>query len=195
MRNKAIFLDRDGTINIEKDYLYKIDDFEFIPGVIEGLKMLQDAGYLLIVITNQSGIGRGYYTADDYKRLEKWMYDELHKHGINISSSYYCPHHPEAVVEQYRINCDCRKPKLGMYEQAIQDFDLNISECVAIGDKIRDCHICETTDCKGFLIGHNEKASVINLIRQGNIRNIKYAEDLYNASVEICNENSAIITV
>lgn len=86
MKTKAIFLDPDGTINVEKDYLYKISDFEFLPDVIEALRMLQAAGYILIIITNQSGIARGYYTEDDYKKLNNWMLEELKKQGVNITA-------------------------------------------------------------------------------------------------------------
>ena len=90
-QNKAIFLDRDGTINVDKHYLYRVEDFEFLPGVIDALKMLQDAGYLLIVVTNQSGIARGYYTEEEYKQLEKWMNNELLNYEIHIAESYETP--------------------------------------------------------------------------------------------------------
>lgn len=156
MKNKAIFLDRDGTINVEKHYLYKIGDFEFLPGVIEGLKLLQDAGYLLIIVTNQSGIGRGYYTEEDFGILNSWMLKTLEDEGIHISKVYYCPHLPDAEVEQYRKVCTCRKPALGLYEMAVAEFNINLAESWAIGDKIRDCAICETTSCKGFLVEQDE---------------------------------------
>lgn len=150
--NKAVFLDRDGTINVDKNYLYKIEDFEFLPGVIEGLKILQDAGFILIIVTNQSGIGRGYYTEEDFKRLNEWMIKELKKCGVHISKVYYCPHIPNSSVEKYRKKCNCRKPLLGMFENAIADFGISISESWVIGDKVRDCLICEKYDCKGFLV-------------------------------------------
>ncbi len=183
---KAIFLDRDGTINVEKDYLYKISDFEFLPGVIEALRMLQDTGYLLIIITNQSGIARGYYTENDYKKLNNWMLKELKKQGINITAAYYCPHHPEAKVDKYRIDCNCRKPKLGLYEKAIKDFNIDLSQSFAIGDKIRDCAICETTDCHGFLIADNEKTEVKEAVRFGKYKGVNYAANIYEAAKEIC---------
>ena len=176
--NKAVFLDRDGTINVEKNYLYKIEDFEFLPGVIEGLKLLQDAGYLLIIITNQSGIARGYYTEEDFNRLNNWMLNQLAEYGINITKVYYCPHLPDATVKEYRIDCECRKPKLGMYYQAIRDYDIDLGQSYAIGDKIRDCAICETTECKGYLIGKNEKNEVICSVRQGANKNVRYESSL-----------------
>ncbi len=176
--NKAIFLDRDGTINVEKHYLYKIDDFEFLPGVVDALKVLQEAGYLLIIITNQSGIGRGYYTEEDFQILNDWMVSTLKNQGIVISDVYFCPHLPDAQVEKYRIECKCRKPKLGMYEQAIFDYNIQIGQSYAIGDKIRDCAICETTECRGFLIGNNEKQETIAAVKAGKYKRVEYANSL-----------------
>ena len=103
--NKAIFLDRDGTINVDKNYLYKIEDWEFIDGVIEGLQILQELGFKLIVITNQSGIARGYYKDKDAHIIFDYMINELKKNGVIIEQVYYCPH--------IGNECDCRKPKLG----------------------------------------------------------------------------------
>lgn len=172
--NKAVFLDRDGTINVEKNYLYKIEDFEFLPGVIEGLKLLQDAGFLLIIITNQSGIARGYYTEENFNRLNNWMLNQLAEYGVNITKVYYCPHLPDATVKEYRIDCECRKPKLGMYYQAIRDYDIDLGQSYAIGDKIRDCAICGNSFCKGFLIGYNEKPEIIKEVKEHKYNNVKY---------------------
>lgn len=182
---KAIFLDRDGTINVEKQYLYKIEDFEFLPGVLYALKMLQDAGYLLIIITNQSGIGRGYYIEDDFLALNDWMVKTLEKQKINISEVYYCPHLPDAKIGKYRKICNCRKPALGMYEQAIAEFDIDLFQSFAIGDKIRDCAICEKTACRGYLVGNNEKQDIITNVKKNKYENIKYANDLLECAREI----------
>ena len=180
--NKAIFLDRDGTINVEKHYLYKIEDFEFLPGVVDALKILQKAGHLLIIITNQSGIGRGYYTETDFQKLNDWMVSTLKEQGVTIADVYYCPHLPDAQVVEYRKECKCRKPKLGMFEQAIIDYDIDLSRSYAIGDKIRDCAICESTPCKGFLIGDNEEPEVIDEVKAGKIERVRYAKDLVEAA-------------
>ena len=153
MKSKAVFLDRDGTINVDKNYLYKIEDFEFLPGAVEGLRLLQSSGFLLIIITNQSGIARGYFTEADYLKLTDWMLAELKDYGVNISGVYYCPHLPEAEISEYKKLCHCRKPETGLFEQAVKDFDIDLSMSYAIGDKPRDCAICEKTGCKGFLIG------------------------------------------
>lgn len=183
--SKAIFLDRDGTINVEKHYLHRIGDFEFLPGVIEGLKILQDEGFLLIIITNQSGIGRGYYTEEDFLTLNTWMINELKCQGVNIEKTYYCPHLPDAKIEKYRQLCTCRKPALGMYEQAVKEFDIDLSQSFSIGDKIRDCAICEVTDCRAFLIGNNEKVDVIDKVKAGEYIRIKYVETLFDGAMQI----------
>lgn len=132
-KNKALFLDRDGTINIEKNYLYRIEDFEFINGVIELIRRYQDQGYLIIIVTNQAGIARGYYTGDDYQQLTNWMVSEFRKQGIKIEKVYHCPHHPEMSG-----TCPCRKPNPGMIFQAAADFNLSLPDSILIGDKKSD---------------------------------------------------------
>lgn len=186
--NKAIFLDRDGTINVEKHYLYKIEDFTFLPGVIDALRQLQRAGYLLIIITNQSGIGRGYYSEVDFRSLNNWMLSTFREQGIDIADVYYCPHLPDAEIKEYRKECECRKPKLGMFMQAVKKHDLDLSKSYAIGDKIRDCAICNSTPCRGFLIGYNERPEIIADVEQGKMERISYAKDLWDCVRLILNK-------
>lgn len=180
--NKAIFLDRDGTINVEKNYLYRIDDFEFLPGVVDALKQLQRAGFMLIIITNQSGIARGYYTEKDFQKLNEWMVTQLKMQDVIIDQVYFCPHLPDAEVEKYRKDCNCRKPKLGMFQQAIADYNIQLSKSYAIGDKIRDCAICEQTVCKGFLVGENEQPEIIEKVKDGGYERVGYANSLADAT-------------
>lgn len=153
----AVFLDRDGTINVEKRYLYKIEDFEYMDGAVEGLRRLQDWGYLLVIITNQSGIARGYYSEDDFQRLTDWMLSDLAIRGIHIAGMYFCPHHPESKIEKYRKNCDCRKPKTGLFYRAAQELDIDLCRSVAIGDKPRDLAICREAGVQGILLSDEEK--------------------------------------
>lgn len=181
MKNKAAFLDRDGTINVEKNYLYRVTDFEFLPKVKSSLKKLQEAGYLLIIVTNQSGIGRGYYTEEDFQVLNEWMISSFQQDGIDISKVYYCPHLPDATMEAYRMKCSCRKPALGMYERAMLEFDIDMEASIAVGDKIRDCAVCERYNCRGFLIGNNEKQEIIKAVVEGKYKNVEYAENLHEA--------------
>ncbi len=143
--NKAVFLDRDGTINEDYGYVYKVEDFKFIDDVPVALKRLNKLGYILIVISNQSGIGRGYYTKEDADKVFNYMIKVLKNKGVNISKYYYCPH-----VDN--DNCGCRKPKLGLFEDAIKEFDIDLDNSFAIGDKIRDLSICINTGVKGILI-------------------------------------------
>jgi len=109
-KNKAVFLDRDGVINEDFGYVHKIENFYIYDEVFPALKKLQDAGFKLIVITNQSGIGMGYYTEEDFKKVNEYMLKTLKERGINIDKVYYCPHHPEGTVPEYRMKCNCRKP-------------------------------------------------------------------------------------
>lgn len=176
---RAIFLDRDGTINEDIHYLHRIEDFVFLPGVVDALRELQSAGYLLIVVTNQSGVARGYYTEDELQRLNRWMLETLETQGVHITEVYYCPHLPEAAVEAYRRICDCRKPALGLFLRAVREHDIDLSQSYAIGDKLRDCAICSETPCRGFLIGENEDPEVIRRVQSGGVKRVRYAESLY----------------
>jgi len=130
---KALFLDRDGVINVEKNYLYKESDFEFIDGIFELCKYYQDLGYLIIIVTNQSGIARKYYSQEDFLTLTKWMIRAFKKQGISIAKVYFCPHHPDISGE-----CSCRKPKPGMILEAVKEFDIDVTNSILVGDKERD---------------------------------------------------------
>lgn len=138
MMSRALFLDRDGVINIEKDYVYQIEDFEFIDGVIETLKFFQDAGYLLIIITNQAGIGRGYYTEEQYHKLNEWMVNYFFEREIQITKVYYCPYHPEHGVGIYKKESIDRKPNPGMILKAVEEFNIDLIQSILIGDKESD---------------------------------------------------------
>ena len=135
--NKAIFLDRDGTLNIDHGYVHKIDDFQFIDGTIQALRQLKEMGYLLVLVTNQSGIGRGFFPENQFLRLTEWMDWSLAEQGVDLDGIYYCPHHPDGKGE-YQEDCDCRKPKSGMLLQAIDELQIDPAQSVMIGDKIDD---------------------------------------------------------
>ena len=137
-KTKAVFLDRDGTINIDKEYMYKINDFEFILGAVEAIKKMNSLGYKVIVVTNQSGIARGFYLEKDLIYLHDFIQIQLSLNGAVIDAFYYCPHHPEATVEKYRIDCNCRKPKKGLFERAIAEHGIDVKQSWAVGDRLRD---------------------------------------------------------
>ena len=131
--NKALFLDRDGVVNIEINYLFKIKDFRFMDGIFELCKHYQNLGYILFIVTNQSGIARGYYTEENFHSLTSWMTKEFSKHSIEIKKTYYCPHFPDISGE-----CSCRKPSSGMLLQARDEFDIDLEKSILIGDKESD---------------------------------------------------------
>ena len=131
--NKALFLDRDGVVNVDKGHVYLREQFEFSKGIFDLCRKYAGEGYIILIITNQAGIAKGLYTGSDFNDLTKWMVKQFRKKGITITKVYHCPHHPD--VDGY---CGCRKPAPGMILQAINDFDLDISKCVLIGDKDTD---------------------------------------------------------
>lgn len=130
---KALFLDRDGVVNVEKNYLYKIDDFELMEGILDVCRFYENQGYIIIIVTNQSGISRGYYTENDFKHLSEWMIDYFKSLGVTITHIYHCPHH-----ENIDGICECRKPEPGMFLEAQKDFDIDMKNSVMIGDNERD---------------------------------------------------------
>ncbi len=164
MKDKAIFLDRDGTIIEDSGYVYRIEELKFIQYVTEGLKKLQDTNYKLIIITNQSGIARGLYSEKDYFLFRDEINKKLKEQGILITSEYFCPHHKEGIGK-YRIDCNCRKPKTGMLEQAAKDFNLNLKDCWMIGDKSKD-----------ILAGMNAGCRTIHILTGKESNPITYAD-------------------
>ncbi|MDP1783881.1 MAG: D-glycero-beta-D-manno-heptose 1,7-bisphosphate 7-phosphatase [Sulfuricurvum sp.] len=130
---KALFLDRDGVVNVEKNYLHKIDDFELMDGILDVCRFYESQGYVIIIVTNQSGISRGLYTQEDFKHLSDWMVEHFKSLGVTITRIYHCPHH-----ESIDGRCDCRKPEPGMFLDAQKDYDLDMKNSVMIGDNERD---------------------------------------------------------
>ncbi|MDR7343126.1 D-glycero-D-manno-heptose 1,7-bisphosphate phosphatase [Pantoea alhagi] len=134
----AIFLDRDGTVNVDHGYVHEIDDFQFIDGVIEAMQELKKMGYALVLVTNQSGIARGMFSEDQFMQLTEWMDWSLADREVDLDGIYYCPHHPEAAVESYRQQCDCRKPQPGMLLSAMKELNIDMAASYMVGDKIDD---------------------------------------------------------
>lgn len=138
MNNKCVFFDRDGVINYEKGYVHKIEDFEFMPDVFDCMRRFQEAGFGIVIITNQAGIGRGYYTEKEFCHLCEWMNAQFASSNVFIDGVYFCPHHPTHGIGVYNTGCTCRKPKPGMILQAQKELGLNLSESLLIGDKVSD---------------------------------------------------------
>ena len=138
MKTKALFLDRDGVINKDSGYVYKIKDFHLIDGIFELLLSAMLKDYLIIIITNQAGIGRGYYNKEDFLFLSDWMSDEFARRKIIINKIYYSPYHPVHGIGKYKRDDRSRKPNPGMIEDAREEFDIDLTESLLIGDKVTD---------------------------------------------------------
>ena len=153
--NKAIFLDRDGTINVEKNYLIEPADLVLLPGVGEALRHGREAGYLLIVVTNQSGVARGYFTAAAVEELHNHLQKELLPFGVQIDAFYLCPHHPEHGDGP----CDCRKGEPGMLLQAAREYHIDLAASWMIGDKRSDVEAGSKAGCRSILVrtGYGEQ--------------------------------------
>lgn len=139
----AVFLDRDGTINVEKAYLHRADDLELIPGAAEAIRRLNDAGYVVALVTNQSGVARGFYGEADVRALHQHLRAVLATSGARLDLVYFCPFHKDGAVEAYRLDSPLRKPGIGMYEQAVADLGargitLDPARSFMVGDKIAD---------------------------------------------------------
>lgn len=148
MKNKAIFLDRDGVINKELgDYVCKFEDFEILPHNYETLQELQKRGYIILVATNQGGIAKGWYTLETLNKMHQYLKEDYAKHGITISDFYFCPHHPE-----FTGPCDCRKPKPGMLLRGIEEHNLEASASYFIGDKPTDVEAALAAGVNGIQI-------------------------------------------
>jgi len=149
---KAIFVDRDGTINVEKEYLFKPDDFSLIDGSLEALSLLTKMGIKIYIVTNQAGIARGYYTEEDFHKLTDYMLAVFADHSIKVEEVLYCPHHPDGKVEKYSFKCSCRKPDVGMFEPVISKNNYLPEEMVLIGDKNSDIEAGKRLGIKTLLV-------------------------------------------
>lgn len=134
----AAFIDRDGVINVERHHVYRIEDFEILPGVVAGLRRLADHGYALVVVTNQAGIAKGKYGPEDYQRLCDHMRALFAREGVQFAGIYHCPHHPQGTVPAYARACDCRKPAPGLLLRAAAELGLDLARSVLVGDKPSD---------------------------------------------------------
>ena len=148
--HRACFLDRDGVINVDEGYVGTIERFHFIPGIFEALQKLQQRGFKLIIVTNQSGIARGYYSHEEYERLTRYMLEEFAKRGIEITAVYHCPHHPDE-------NCDCRKPKPGMIVRAAREHNIDLASSWLVGDTMKDIEAAQRAGIKNMVLLDNKR--------------------------------------
>ncbi len=147
----AAFLDRDGVLNVDHGYVHKRENFEWISGAKAAIKYLNDNGYLVILVTNQSGIGRGYYNEDSFHELMALVCRELSQTGAHIDHIFFCPHHPREALGDYNKHCDCRKPKSGMIDEAQKKIHIDMDNSFVIGDSEKDMELAENKGIPGFL--------------------------------------------
>lgn len=150
---RAVFVDRDGTINVEKGYVHRPEDFELIPGAGEALRLLQEAGFLIVVVTNQSGVARGFYTLETVHSLHRHMDRVLAPFGVTIDGYYVCPHHPEGETGDYCKICSCRKPSPGLLVQAADELSVDLARSYMIGDKKSDVEAGIKAGCRSLFVG------------------------------------------
>jgi D-glycero-D-manno-heptose 1,7-bisphosphate phosphatase len=152
MKNRAIFIDRDGTLNEEVGYITEISQFRLFDFAAESIKLINDAGWYAVIVTNQAGIARGEYTEEFLRQLHAEMESSLLKQGARLDAIYYCPHHPDFGVSPYRQDCDCRKPKPGLIEKAAKDLSLDLRDCYVIGDRIRDVETGHAAGARSVMV-------------------------------------------
>lgn len=177
--DRAIFLDRDGVIIQEPPhYVYRSDQLKLILRSEEAIKLLNENNFKVIVVTNQSGIAKGYYLEKEAILFNQLMKEELELYDAHIDAIYYCPHHPEATIKKYRINCDCRKPRSGMLKKAEKELNIDLKQSFIIGDKKSDIDAGKDAGCRTIMVltGYGKEESKIKNIEYDSITN-----DLYSA--------------
>lgn len=152
MKRPAVFLDRDGTVNEQMGYINHPDRFVLLPGVPEGIKLLNDNGFLVLVTSNQSGVARGYFPIELVHKVHALMMESLEKEGAVIDGVFLCPHHPEGVHPEYARECDCRKPKKGLIDQACKSFDIDLSRSYVVGDRYIDVEFAHRSHLKSIVV-------------------------------------------
>jgi D-glycero-D-manno-heptose 1,7-bisphosphate phosphatase len=160
---KAVFLDRDGTVVVEKGYITVPDDVELYPGAASAITSLKDAGWAVVIVSNQGAVAKGLISEEELAGINERMLMMLGAEGATVDGVYCCPHHPEGEVPDYSIECDCRKPKPGLLEQAARDHDLELESCFIVGDTPRDLQAGRAVGAKSVLVltGHGPETSLV----------------------------------
>lgn len=165
---KAIFLDRDGTITVDSGFVHKEEDLELLPGAAEAIRLANEHRFMVVVVTNQSGVARGYFTEEDVRAFNSHLALALAEQGARIDAFYYCPHHPEASIPTYRKACFCRKPQPGLILQAARELDIDLSQSWVVGDSLRDVEAGKRAGCRTILLeGDMNLLKAVRQIIQG----------------------------
>lgn len=174
MKGAAVFLDRDGTLNVEKDYVYRYADWDWVPGAVEGMKKLASLGFQLVVVSNQSGVARGYYAVSDVHVLHAQVAKDLRDRGIAVAGFYFCPHGPDD-------KCECRKPRPGLLLQAGNDLKIDLSHSYMVGDKMIDVQSAQAAGVRPILVGTGYGSTEKGALPKG----IPFVKDLLAAAQRI----------
>jgi D-glycero-D-manno-heptose 1,7-bisphosphate phosphatase len=192
MSRAAVFLDRDGTLIEEADYLARLEDLAWFPWAIEAVRLLNRAGFVVCVVTNQGGVGLGHFTESFVGEVHEVMTKTLDASGARVDGWFYCPHHPRALIDALRVACECRKPQPGLVHQAQQEFDLDLRRSFVVGDRATDLELATATGARGVLVrtghGETELAAHGTLVRAA----AHVAPDLMEATAWILRQSRAL---
>lgn len=190
----VIFLDRDGTINEEVNYLHRPEDLRILSGVPEAIRLFNEHGYQVVVVTNQAGVARGYYREEDVENLHRYLNEQLKPYGAHIDHFFYCPHHPEHGIGEYKQLCHCRKPETGLFERAEEFIQVDKEKSYMIGDKLIDVEAGHNYGVRGILVGTGYGSQIYEELNR-EYQTAKeekpydfYAEDLMGAARYILKE-------
>ncbi len=149
---RAVFLDRDGTIIEEMGYINHFSRIRIFPFAVQAVRLLKDAGWKVVVVTNQAGVARGYFSETELNEMNNWMLDRFARQGAELDALYYCPHHPREGLEKYRMDCNCRKPKTGLIEKAAADLKIDVSRSWIVGDRFSDIELGRRAGMKSVFV-------------------------------------------
>lgn len=186
----AVLVDRDGTLNIDHGYIGRLDLLHLYPYSIEALRLLQQAGFKLVVVTNQAGVARGMFSEAFVLESHEWLRQQFAAGGVHFDAIYHCPHHPEGIVPKYAIACDCRKPGPGMAERAARELDLDLSRSYVIGDKWRDVGLGNAVGASGILVRTGYGATEEQQPEAGTTA-VAIVDDVHAAATWILREEAA----
>ena len=182
MKRPAVFIDRDGTINEQMGYINHLSRFHLLPGVAEAIRLLNKNDFLVIIITNQSGVARGYFTMELLHEVHSLMIETLRRDGANIDAVFFCPHYPGGKVPEYSYECDCRKPRTGLIDQARDAFDIDMSGSYLVGDHTTDLELAHRCNLEGIMVRTGYGMGEISyILQQISIKPCYIAEDLLDA--------------
>jgi D-glycero-D-manno-heptose 1,7-bisphosphate phosphatase len=192
LKRPAVFLDRDGTINEQMGYINHRSRFVILPGVPEAIRLLNENNFLVIVVSNQSGVARGYFPIRLVYEIHDFLLTTLQEKNAIIDGIFFCPHHPQGVVPEYRLNCECRKPRPGLIEQARASFDIDMSKAYVVGDRVSDIELAHRLDLKGVMVETGYGLGDIAYVLPGKTQPSHIAQNLLHAAQWIVGREKAL---